>query len=128
MTDLISVSQEAQMYSGDPAHEASYGASRNDSDHSHTGRHRAAEEPEDQGVQDPAAPAPAAELLVVGSPDPLPLPTVLATLLPGGVGAAAFHAAIHAARTSVSRQPIERSGDGRTAGTGHGQPTNPAVT
>jgi hypothetical protein len=113
MTDLISASQgAAQLYSGDPANEASYGARTADPDRRQTGRHRAAEEPRPHGLEDAA----------VGADQP----TTLATLLPGGVGAAAFHAAIHAARTSVSRLRIERPDDDRIAETGHGRPTHQA--
>jgi hypothetical protein len=102
-------------------------------DRRHTGRHRAAEEPEEQGVEDNGLPT--TDLFAMrpqessaSYPDPFITPARLATLLPGGVGAAAFHAAIHAARTSVSRQPIEGLDDDRIARTGHGQPTNRAGT
>jgi hypothetical protein len=113
-----------------------------DSDRRQTGRHRAAEEPHAHGVENTAADAD--ELLVVRSPDSLPpypdqgvagallaaknrtTRTALATLLAGGAGAAAFHAAIDAARTSASRQRIERLDDHKIAETGYGQPTSQA--
>jgi hypothetical protein len=101
MTDLKSASQEAaQRYNGNSADEASHGARTGDSDRGHTGRHRAAEEPEQQGAEDPAVST--TDLFAMRPQESL------ASYLPGGVGAAAFHAVIDAARTSVSRQPIER--------------------
>jgi hypothetical protein len=112
-----------------------------DSDRRQTGRHRAPEEPHAHGVENTVADAD--ELLVVRLPDSLPpYPdqgvtgallaaknrTALATHLAGGAGAAAFHAAIDAARTSASRRRIERLDDDKIAETGYGRPTSQAGT
>src|SRR5438105_15874369 len=108
MTDLMSASEGLRLPSA-LADQASYGTSNAGSANRHTGRHRAAEEPEPEGVDDQAA-----------TDEPfgaknLTTPAALAALFRGGVGAAAFDAAIDAARTSVSRRPVERRADDRIA-------------
>ena len=140
MTDLMSESQAAaEPCNGDPANDALSGAGSTDSAPRQTGRHRAAQESDAGPAKDTAVDAD--ERLIGRSPDFLPPhpdqavaralvaakdPTrrsAVATPLAAGVGAAAFHAAIEAARSSASRQRVDRLDDEKTAETGQGRHT-----